>query len=86
MAADSGDLCADDTLPPLFAIRLEDLRDWHVVIVRCYRCNREGEVWPARLKRGRQPYERLLHVARLLKCSECGNRENNSVRVRKLPR
>jgi hypothetical protein len=76
------DFHEDYSFPPLYAARIEDLREWHVVVAQCNRCRHEGAVAPARLTRfGR--HARLLDVRRFLKCTECGNRTLNMVSVKR---
>jgi hypothetical protein len=85
MARDSADL-RDETLPPLYALRLEDLHSWHVLIGRCEHCQHEGEVYPDALRKRWPPHTRVLHLKDRLRCTACGNREFNYVSVRRLPR
>jgi len=51
-----------DVIGPKYAIRLGDLREWHRIDVRCFRCGRVGVLYPDRLKR--QQLARLLRAHR----------------------
>jgi hypothetical protein len=73
----------DYSFPPLYAARIADLREWHVVVAQCNQCQHEGAVPPARLTKRFAGHERLLDVRRFLKCTECGNRALNMVSVRR---
>jgi hypothetical protein len=73
----------DYSFPPLYSARIEDLREWHVVVAQCHRCRHEGAVPPVRLTGRFGRHERLLEVRRFLKCTECGNRAMNMISVRR---
>jgi hypothetical protein len=73
----------DYSFPPLYSARIEDLREWHVVVAQCNACRHEGSVPPARLTKRVPHHERLLNVRRFLKCTECGNRVLNMISVRR---
>ncbi|MGE5539062.1 MAG: hypothetical protein ACM30I_10610 [Gemmatimonas sp.] len=77
---------ADHSFPPLYSARVEDLREWHVVVAQCNACRHEGTVPPTRLTRRFAGHERLLNVRRFLKCTACGNRVLNMISVRRMPR
>jgi hypothetical protein len=68
-------------IPPRYAIRLGDLRHWHVVTVTCPTCGHKGRVDAARLGRGRPDHTRLMDLERKLRCRLCGNREDNRILV-----
>ena len=66
-------------LGPLYDVRVGDLRAWHEPRARCPRCNHDGRVSLDAISRKAGAKERLLGVARWLRCTGCGNRVGNSV-------
>jgi hypothetical protein len=95
-----------EVIGPKWTIKLGDLREWHQIEARCFRCSRVGVLYPDRLRKLRiaqlkrkqrwapssDDYWRelldRLRVAELevlLRCTGCGNRLHNSLRVIKLP-
>jgi DNA-directed RNA polymerase subunit RPC12/RpoP len=68
-------------IPPRYAIRLGDLRHWHVVTVTCPTCGHKGRVDATALGRGRPDHTRLMDLERKLRCRQCGNREDNRILV-----
>jgi hypothetical protein len=60
-------------IPPRYALRLDDLRPWHVIIATCAVCRRRAHVAAALLQHGRPPYTRVLVLERKLCCTGCGN-------------
>lgn len=74
-------------IPPRYAIRLGDLRHWHVVTVTCPACGHKGRLDAASLSRGRpgRPpppgHTRLMDLERRLRCRHCGNRDDNRILV-----
>jgi hypothetical protein len=73
-------------IPPRYALRLDDLRPWHVIIASCAACRRRAHVAAALLQHGRPPYTRLLDLERKLCCTGCGNRQGNRLNVSMAPR
>ncbi len=73
-------------IPPRYAIRLEDLRAWHVVFATCAACGKRTHIDARLLQHGRPPYIRLLDLERKLRCSSCGNRQGNGLSVSMAPR
>jgi hypothetical protein len=71
---------------PRYAIRLDDLRAWHVVFAACAACRKRTHIDARMLQHGRPPYTRLLDLERKLRCSSCGNRQGNSLSVSMAPR
>jgi len=76
---------ASDRLPPRYAIRLEDLRRWHRIVVRCS-CGHAGVLPPARLKFGRAPYTKLKELEARFTCQRCGARGDHTVTIESVPR
>ena len=74
------------SLGPRYQVRLEDLRDWHVLEVTCGRCGREGVVYPSHLRRRLPGYTRLLELEKRFACRACGNRTYNTWRVMAMSR
>jgi hypothetical protein len=73
-------------IPPRYAIRLDDLRPWHVIVATCRACGKRAHVNAAILQRGRPAYTRLLNLERKLRCRSCGNGQGNSLTVSMAPR
>jgi hypothetical protein len=76
----------EERLPPRYALRLEDLRAWHVMRVSCRICRHKGEIKPAALGRGRPGYTRLLDLEGRLRCRNCGARGRATLVVELRPR
>jgi len=76
----------NQNIGPLYAIRLGDLREWHVVVATCSRCRHVGSVSLARLQRGRRGALRLVDLQPRLCCRRCGNRVMNTLTVTRRPR
>jgi len=72
----------DARLPPRYALRLEDLRAWHVIRVSCGTCRHRAELAPAALFRG----TRLLDLEGRLRCRNCGARGRATLVVELRPR
>ncbi len=68
-------------IPPRYAIRLGDLRSWHVVTVACPTCGHKGRLEPLALGRDRPAHTRLIDLERHLRCRNCGNRDDNRMLV-----
>jgi hypothetical protein len=73
-------------IPPRYAIRLADLRAWHVIFATCAACQKRTHIDAGLLQHGRPPYTRLLDLERKLRCSSCGNRQGNTLSVAMAPR
>jgi hypothetical protein len=73
-------------IPPRYAIRLSDLRAWHVIIAACPVCGRRTRISIDRLQQGRPPYTRLVDLERKLRCGSCRNRQDNSLTMSIAPR
>ena len=73
-------------IPPRYAIRLEDLRAWHVIVATCAACGKRAHIDARLLPHGRPPYTRLRDLERKLRCSSCGNRQGNTLSVSMAPR
>jgi hypothetical protein len=67
--------------PPRYAIRLDDLRAWHVIIATCAVCRQGAHIDARLLQQGRPPYTRVIDLERKLCCSSCGNRRGNTLSV-----
>jgi hypothetical protein len=72
--------------PPRYAIRLGDLRAWHVIFATCAACGKRTHIDARLLQHGRPPYTRLLDLERKLCCGSCGNRRRNTLSVSMAPR
>jgi DNA-directed RNA polymerase subunit RPC12/RpoP len=73
-------------IPPRYAIRLEDLRAWHVVFATCADCGKRTHIDAGLLQHRRPSYTRLLDLERKLRCTSCGNRQGNTLSVTMAPR
>lgn len=73
-------------MPERYAIKLADLRDWHVTTVNCPTCGIKGRVHATALSHGRPDHTRLMDLERKLRCTSCGNRQNNRILVTMAPR
>lgn len=65
-------------LGPKYAIRLSDLRNWHLLTATCGVCRHRRQVRLWQLKARHPGYTHLIDVERKLRC---GNRANNHVLV-----
>jgi len=68
-------------IPPRYAIRLDDLRAWHVIVATCAVCGKQTHVDARLLQHRRPPSTRLRDLERKLRCSSCGNRQGNTLSV-----
>jgi hypothetical protein len=82
----SGEVEQTKNVPPRHALRLDDLRPWHVIVATCVVCQRRAHVAAALLHHGRPPYTRVLDVERKLCCTGCGNRRGNTLTVSMAPK
>lgn len=71
---------------PRYAIRLRDLRAWHRVTARCFKCGHTCALTADYLTWERPPHGFLAELERKLRCTLCGNREGNTLEVRMEPR
>jgi DNA-directed RNA polymerase subunit RPC12/RpoP len=71
---------------PKYAIRLCDLRAWHKVAARCFKCGHSYEFTADFLAWERPEHTRLTDLERKLRCTRCGNRQANTLSVRTMPR
>ena len=78
----------NEALGPRYALRLGDLRQWHVIEVRCFKCAKEGTVYPAVLMKGGRwtEHTRLVELEPRFRCRACGNRFGNSWNIMRLSR
>jgi ribosomal protein L37E len=73
-------------IQPRYAIRLDDLRAWHVIVATCAACGSRTHIAAKLLQHGRPPHTRLRDLERKLRCSSCGNRQGNTLSVSMAPR
>ena len=52
----------------------------------CFRCRHTAELAGDFLARGREPYTYLMDLERKLRCTRCGNRRDNTLSARGMPR
>jgi len=73
----------EDIIGPKYAIRLGDLRPWHVLQVTCFSCRHVATVSPAPLLQRFGEHQRLSELEDRFRCTECDHRGGNSVKVYK---
>jgi len=71
----------EDILGPKYVVRLGDLRPWHVLQVRCFRCRHAATVSPAPLLQRYGEHQRVAELEDKTRCADCGNRNGNTVKV-----
>ena len=74
------------SLGPRYAIRLGDLRGWHVLAVSCFACRHRALLKPDLLRRRFGDQTFVVALEKRLRCRRCGNRLHNSWAVERLPR
>ena len=75
-----------ENLPPRYAIRLSDLRDWYIVTAACFKCRHQTDLAAGFLAWDRPPHIHLSNLQRKLRCTHCGNRLDNTLSVKAAPR
>jgi hypothetical protein len=73
-------------IPRRYAIRLDDLRAWHVIFANCAACGKRTHIDVRLLQHGRPPHTRLIDLERKLRCRSCGDRHSNTLNVAMAPR
>lgn len=72
-------------LGPRYAIRLHQLRRWHLILAKCGMCGhrRAVRLWQLRaaLRERDRAWAYLGDVERRLVCQRCGNRHQNQIIV-----
>ena len=68
-------------LGPKYAIRLGDLKPWHIITVKCWRCPRKGLVDPEDLRDWIDDRESIIKIEDRFRCKGCGNKVFNSWQV-----
>lgn len=76
----------NESLGPKYAIRLRDLRGWHVLSVTCFACRHQSTLLPDFLRRRFGDETSVVMLEHRLRCKRCGNRLHNSWSVVRLPR
>ena len=71
-----------ENIGPKYAIRLDDLRHWHIVTARCFKCSHETEFTGDFIAWERPPHTFLMGLEPKLRCTRCGNRVGNTLSVR----
>jgi len=74
------------TLKPAYELRLEDLREWHVLAVTCDKCGAKGVITPAQLSRKNKSYMRIVLLQKKFRCNDCDMRGASGWKVAMLPR
>ena len=71
-----------ENIGPKYAI-LGDLRHWHIVTARCFKCRHERTEFTGDfIAWERPPHTYLTELQRKLRCTQCGNRAGNMLTVR----
>ena len=68
------------------AIRLADLREWHVITAVCFKCGYQGRLTASYLTWNQPPHTYLTELEPKLCCTRCHNRAGNKLSVRRMPR
>ncbi len=76
----------DRDLGPHYAIRVGNLRGWHVITGVCGRCRHRGGISLGEIVGGRPEHTKLIDLERNLVCSSCGNRHGNRFSVAMMDR
>ncbi|MGF1623541.1 MAG: hypothetical protein ACFCVH_01545 [Alphaproteobacteria bacterium] len=76
----------NESIGPKYAIRLRDLRSWHVLSVTCFACRHQATLVPDHLRRRFGEQATVVTLEHRLRCKRCGNRHHNSWAVVRLPR
>ena len=71
-----------ENISPKYAIRLGDLRHWHIVSARCFQCRHETEFTGDFLAWERPPHTYLTELQPKLRCTHCQNRQGTTLSVR----
>ncbi len=66
---------------PKYAVRLSDLRNWHLLTAKCLACGHRARMRMWQLTIGRWDDTKLLDVEKWLRCMRCGNRGTNRIYV-----
>ena len=66
---------------PRYAIRLSDLRSWHVLTAVCAECRHRTYLRLWQITAGRPHYTYLTDLEDKLRCQKCGNRAGNRILV-----
>jgi hypothetical protein len=76
----------ENIVGPKYAIRVGDLREWHIIIATCFKCGHNDRLMAGALAWERSPHTKLGDLERKLRCTHCGNRADNTLSVRMMPR
>lgn len=79
-------LTREVALGPRYAIRLYQLRRWHILTARCGECGHTRHMRLWQVKIGLPGHAYLGDVEKRLFCQRCGNRDDNRVLVTMTPR
>ena len=65
---------------------MRDLRHWHIVTAECLQFRYTIKLTSDFLAWERSPHTSLTDLQRKLRCTRCGNRQGNTLSVRRAPR
>ena len=68
-------------LGPRYAVRLDQLRNWHVLTAVCPECRHRVGMRLWQLTARHPGHEHLIDVEKRLRCRRCGNRTGNRIYV-----
>ena len=66
---------------PRYAVRLSDLRRWHMLTAVCSSCRHRTRMRLWQLTVGQPAHTWLADIEARLRCRRCGNRNDNQVLV-----
>ena len=69
------------TIVPLYAFRKRHLKPWHVLSARCFRCDHEVTLEHSAVMQVADTFHWLDMVEERLRCTKCGNRAGNFLKV-----
>ena len=75
-----------EILGPKYAVRLGDLRSWHILKITCLACRHEQTLYLARLQAKWSEHERIMDLEPKFRCTGCGQRAGVSWQVYRLQR
>ena len=74
------------SLGPLYEVRLEDLGRWDRFEASCLQCRNRNIIDPDLLRQRWPGYTRVVELEKKLRCTACGNRYGNTLKVGRLAR
>jgi hypothetical protein len=69
-----------------YHVKLKDLNTWHRLLASCLKCGHSAVINPARLPWRCVQQDFLGDLEKKLRCTRCGNRKYNDVKIGRLKR